>query len=70
MGIINAGTAVGGVIAPPLIALVLSSSDWRTVFYLTAVVGVVVVGLVVARLSSARASSAARRRGAHARSRR
>ena len=26
MGIINAGTAVGGVIAPPLIALVLSSS--------------------------------------------
>jgi ACS family hexuronate transporter-like MFS transporter len=39
MGIINAGTAVGGVIAPPLIALVLSSSDWRTVFYLTAIVG-------------------------------
>jgi MFS transporter, ACS family, hexuronate transporter len=39
MGIINAGTAVGGVIAPPLIALVLSTSDWRTVFYLTAVVG-------------------------------
>ena len=31
MGIINAGTAVGGVVAPPLIALVLSSSDWRTV---------------------------------------
>lgn len=40
MGIINAGTAVGGVLAPPLIALVLSSSDWRTVFYLTAIVGV------------------------------
>src|SRR5918992_2836447 len=41
MGIINAGTAVGGVPAPPLIALVLSSSDWRTVFYLTAIVGFV-----------------------------
>ena len=41
MGIINAGTAVGGVVAPPLIALVLSSSDWRTVFYLTGLMGVV-----------------------------
>jgi MFS transporter, ACS family, hexuronate transporter len=40
MGIINAGTAVGGVIAPPLIALVLTTSDWRTVFYLTGVFGV------------------------------
>jgi ACS family hexuronate transporter-like MFS transporter len=39
MGIINAGTAVGGVVAPPLIALVLTSADWRTVFYVTAVVG-------------------------------
>ena len=41
MGIINAGTAVGGVVAPPLIALVLHSSDWRTVFYLTGLIGVV-----------------------------
>jgi ACS family hexuronate transporter-like MFS transporter len=41
MGIINAGTAVGGVIAPPLIALVLTRSDWRAVFYLTALVGLV-----------------------------
>jgi MFS transporter, ACS family, hexuronate transporter len=40
MGIINAGTAVGGVLAPPLIALVLTTADWRTVFYLTAVIGV------------------------------
>jgi MFS transporter, ACS family, hexuronate transporter len=40
MGIINAGTAVGGVIAPPLIAMVLSWSDWRAVFYLTGMVGV------------------------------
>jgi ACS family hexuronate transporter-like MFS transporter len=41
MGIINAGTAVGGVVAPPLIALVLSRGDWRTVFYLTGLVGVI-----------------------------
>ncbi len=41
MGIINAGTAVGGVVAPPLIALVLNWSDWRTVFYLTGLIGVV-----------------------------
>jgi MFS transporter, ACS family, hexuronate transporter len=40
MGIINAGTAVGGVLAPPLIALVLSWADWRSVFYLTGLVGV------------------------------
>jgi MFS transporter, ACS family, hexuronate transporter len=39
MGIINAGTAVGGVLAPPLIALVLTSADWRVVFYLTATAG-------------------------------
>jgi ACS family hexuronate transporter-like MFS transporter len=39
MGIINAGTALGGVLAPPLIALVLTSSDWRSVFYLTAALG-------------------------------
>jgi ACS family hexuronate transporter-like MFS transporter len=39
MGIVNAGTAVGGVVAPPLIALVITSADWRAVFYLTAVVG-------------------------------
>jgi ACS family hexuronate transporter-like MFS transporter len=39
MGIINAGTAVGGVVAPPLIALVLTSADWRAVFYLTGAVG-------------------------------
>jgi len=39
MGIVNAGTAVGGVVAPPLIALVITTADWRSVFYLTAVVG-------------------------------
>jgi ACS family hexuronate transporter-like MFS transporter len=39
MGIVNAGTAVGGVLALPLIALVITRADWRAVFYLTAVVG-------------------------------
>jgi ACS family hexuronate transporter-like MFS transporter len=39
MGIINAGTAVGGVVAPPLIALVISIADWRAVFALTGVIG-------------------------------
>ncbi len=32
MGIINAGTAVGSVLAPPLIGLVLLHSSWRFVF--------------------------------------
>jgi ACS family hexuronate transporter-like MFS transporter len=41
MGIINAGTALGGVMAPPLIAIVLTSADWRTVFYLTGLLGLV-----------------------------
>lgn len=45
MGIINAGTAVGAVVAPPLIALVLTSVDWggvapwRWVFFLTGAMG-------------------------------
>jgi ACS family hexuronate transporter-like MFS transporter len=39
MGIINAGTAVGMVVAPPLIALVLGASGWRWVFYLTGALG-------------------------------
>ncbi len=47
MGIINAGTAVGAVIAPPLIALVLMRpswlqlSSWRWVFFLTGGLGLV-----------------------------
>src|SRR4030095_6406651 len=40
MGIINAGTAVGGVVAPPLLALVITRADWRTVFYITAAIGI------------------------------
>ncbi len=39
MGIINAGTAVGMVVAPPLIALVLEAADWRWVFTLTGALG-------------------------------
>ncbi len=39
MGIINAGTAVGAVAAPPLIAVVLSFASWRWIFVLTGTVG-------------------------------
>jgi MFS transporter, ACS family, hexuronate transporter len=35
MGIINAGTAVGAVIAPPLIAVVLLYTNWRWIFVVT-----------------------------------
>src|SRR6202142_247518 len=35
MGIINAGTAVGAVAAPPLIAFVLGFTNWRGIFVLT-----------------------------------
>jgi MFS transporter, ACS family, hexuronate transporter len=41
MGIINAGTALGGVIAPPAIALVLSVASWPWVFYLSGSLGLV-----------------------------
>jgi MFS transporter, ACS family, hexuronate transporter len=39
MGIINAGTAVGGVAAPPLIAVIVSYLSWRWVFLITGGVG-------------------------------
>jgi ACS family hexuronate transporter-like MFS transporter len=45
MGIINAGTAVGAVAAPPLIAIVLTNANWfglapwRWVFFLTGALG-------------------------------
>jgi len=41
MGIINAGTAVGAVAAPPLIAAVLVYSNWRWIFVLTGGLGIV-----------------------------
>lgn len=40
MGIINAGTAIGSVLAPPLIGLVLLTSGWRTVFFAAGSLGV------------------------------
>ncbi|HEX5433998.1 MAG TPA: MFS transporter, partial [Candidatus Angelobacter sp.] len=39
MGLMNAGTAVGAVAAPPLIALTLAHLSWRWVFFLAGVVG-------------------------------
>jgi MFS transporter, ACS family, hexuronate transporter len=39
MGIINAGTAIGAVIAPPAIAAILVTASWRIVFFATGVVG-------------------------------
>jgi ACS family hexuronate transporter-like MFS transporter len=39
MGIMNAGTAVGAVVAPPLIALVLGIASWRWVFFLSGAIG-------------------------------
>jgi ACS family hexuronate transporter-like MFS transporter len=39
MGIINAGTAIGAVIAPPAIALVLAAANWRWVFFLSGTAG-------------------------------
>ena len=45
MGIINAGTGVGGVLAPPLIAFIITNiawlglSSWRWVFFITGAVG-------------------------------
>jgi ACS family hexuronate transporter-like MFS transporter len=41
MGIINAGTAVGSVIAPPGIALILSLASWRWVFFFSGAIGLV-----------------------------
>jgi ACS family hexuronate transporter-like MFS transporter len=39
MGIINAGTAVGSVLAPPLIGLVLLHLGWRAVFFMAGGLG-------------------------------
>ena len=41
MGIINAGTAVGAVAAPPFIAVVLGHTNWRWIFVLTGGLGLV-----------------------------
>ena len=39
MGIINGGTAVGAVVAPPLIALILLYANWRWIFFITGALG-------------------------------
>jgi ACS family hexuronate transporter-like MFS transporter len=39
MGIINAGTAVGSVLAPPLIGVMLLTAGWRAVFFASGAVG-------------------------------
>lgn len=39
MGVINAGTAVGSVLAPPLIGFVLLHSGWRAVFFTAGALG-------------------------------
>lgn len=40
MGFINAGTALGAVVAPPVIATILYVSNWRWVFFLSGTAGV------------------------------
>jgi MFS transporter, ACS family, aldohexuronate transporter len=39
MGLINAGTAVGAMVAPPLIAVVLGVTNWRWIFLLAGAFG-------------------------------
>jgi len=39
MGLVNAGTAVGAVVAPPAIALIITYSNWRWVFVACGAVG-------------------------------
>lgn len=39
MGIINGGTAVGAMAAPPVIAVVLTYLNWRCIFFLTGAIG-------------------------------
>jgi ACS family hexuronate transporter-like MFS transporter len=40
MGIINAGTAAGAVVAPPLIAAILAYTTWRWIFVVTGALGI------------------------------
>src|SRR3954451_5268193 len=41
MGMVNAGTAVGAVFAPPAIAYIIAVLNWRWVFFLAGAVGLV-----------------------------
>lgn len=65
MGIINAGTSVGAVIAPPLIALILSHWSWRWIFLLTGAVGALWTVLWSAYYSSPTESEIAARESGH-----
>ncbi|HEX7363426.1 MAG TPA: MFS transporter [Bryobacteraceae bacterium] len=44
MGIMNAGTAAGAVLAPPFIAIVLSFASWRWIFFLAGAAGLIWCG--------------------------
>jgi len=41
MGVINAGTAVGAVVAPPLIAAIIVNANWRWAFFVCGLAGLV-----------------------------
>jgi ACS family hexuronate transporter-like MFS transporter len=41
MGLINAGTAVGAVVAPPAMAAIIAYSNWRWVFFLAGAAGII-----------------------------
>ena len=50
MGMINAGAAVGAVIAPPAIAAIITASNWRWVFFIAGVARPGVDGVVARQL--------------------
>jgi ACS family hexuronate transporter-like MFS transporter len=59
VGIINAGTAVGSVLAPPLIGFVLLHSGWRMVFFLSGAAGIAwVVWWMISYTTNAPSASA------------
>ncbi|GAC1644494.1 MAG: MFS transporter [Acidobacteriaceae bacterium] len=55
VGIINAGTAVGSVLAPPLIGFILLRSGWRMVFFAAGTLG---IGWVIAWMATYRSNTA------------
>ena len=50
MGIINAGTSVGAVVAPPLIAMILTFMSWRWIFVISGALGLLWTRVVAYRL--------------------
>jgi MFS transporter, ACS family, hexuronate transporter len=40
-GIVNTGSSIGAVVAPPLIALIVLTLNWRWIFFLTSALGIV-----------------------------